>query len=128
MVKTSVELVKPKSLLKVLIRSGDVIEYVVNTLQKIPDLENQKFNLSLIRYICEIVENTNVYSSKTVALEKTNKKDVVFSILQKLYPNLTEEDKKIINGIIEDLHSSGRIKMVKRSKLIFTKIKGFFFK
>ena len=75
MVKTSVELVKPKSLLKVLIRSGDVIEYVVNTLQKIPDLENQKFNLSLIRYICEIVENTNGYSSKTVALEKTNKKE-----------------------------------------------------
>jgi hypothetical protein len=128
MVKDSVKLVKPKNLLKVLIRSGNIIDYVVETVGSIPDLEKQKFNISLIRYICEIVENTNGHSKPSIEGTKVNKKDVVFTILQKLFPSLSENDKLIIDGIIEDLHSSGRIKKVKRIWLLFVKLRSFFLK
>jgi hypothetical protein len=77
-----------------------------------------------------VVENS--YDKKTLADEKVNKKEMVFNILKKLYPNLTEADKVIIDGIIdgiiEHLHSSGRIKKVNILKLVFSALKKFFLK
>ena len=126
MVKSSVELVKPKNLLKNLKRTGDIIQVILDTLKDLPDLEKQKYNPDLILYICRVVENS--YDKKSLADEKINKKEMVFSILKKLYPSLNDNDKLVIDGIIEHLHSSGRIKKVNILKLIFATLKKFFLK
>ncbi len=126
MVKSSVELVKPKNLLKNLKRTGDIIQVILDTLKDLPDLEKQKYNPDLILYICRVVENS--YDKKSLADEKINKKEMVFSILKKLYPSLNDNDKLVIDGIIEHLHSSGRIKRVNLLKLVFATLKKFFLK
>jgi hypothetical protein len=126
MVKSSVELVKPKNLLKNLKRTGDVIQVILDTLKDLPDLEKQKYNPDLILYICRVVENS--YDKKKLADEKINKKEMVFSILKKLYPSLNDNDKLVIEGIIEHLHSSGRLKKVNLLKLVFAALKKFFLK
>jgi thymidylate kinase len=126
MVKSSVELVKPKNLLKNLKRTGDIIQVVLETLKDLPEIEKQKYNPDLILYICRIVENS--YNKKSLSDEKINKKDMVFNILKKLYPNLSDADKVIIDGIIEHLHSSGRIKKINIIKLIYSTLKKFFLK
>lgn len=72
MVKSSVELVKPKNLLKNLKRTGDIIQVILDTLKDLPDLEKQKYNPDLILYICRVVENS--YDKKSLADEKINKK------------------------------------------------------
>lgn len=126
MVKSSVELVKPKNLLKNLKRTGDIIHLVLDTLKDLPDIDKQKYNPDLILYICKVVENS--YDKKTLADEKVNKKEMVFNILKTLYPNISEADKVIIEGIIEHLHSSGRIKKVNILKLVFATLKKFFLK
>lgn len=126
MVKSSVELVKPKNLLKNLKRTGDIIQVILDTLKDLPDLEKQKYNPDLILYICRVVENS--YDKKSLADEKINKKEMVFNILKKLYPSLNDNDKLVIEGIIEHLHSSGRIKKVNILKLMFATLKKFFLK
>ena len=57
MVKTSVELIKPKNLLKNLKRSGDLIQFVIEKLKDLPDLDKQKHNPDLNLYIYKLIEN-----------------------------------------------------------------------
>lgn len=121
--KFSYELIEPKNLLKTLHRYGVLIEFVVKTLKNIPELENHKHNPDLILYICKVVENT--FKKKTIADEKINKKDTVIQIIMKLIPTITEQDKIIIDGIIEHLHSSGRIKKVSSLKVAVNFITSF---
>lgn len=126
MVKSSSALVKPKNLLKTLRRTGDVIQLVLDTLKDIPEIEKQKFNPDLILYICRVVENS--YDKKSLADQKINKKEMVFSIVKKLYPSLTEVEKQTIDQIIEHLHSSGRIKKVGIIKVVYAFLKNVLYK
>ena len=126
MVKTSVELIKPKNLLKNLKRSGDLIQFVIEKLKDLPDLDKQKHNPDLILYICKLIENT--CCKKTRSDEKVNKKETAQQIIKKLIPSINENDKIIIDGIIEHLHSSGRIKKVNILKYSYAIITKFFLK
>lgn len=126
MVKTSVTIVKPKNLLKTLKRSGDIIQFVVDTLKDTPEIEKQKHNPDLILYICKVVENA--FKKKTISDNKINKKDTVIQIIKRLIPSITEADKVIIDTIIEHLHSSGRINKVNILKYGLAYLSKFFLK
>jgi len=123
MVKTSIKLIKPKNIIKNLKRSGDIIQFILDSLKDLPELEKQKHNPDLILYICKVVENS--FTKKTIADAKINKKDTVILTIKKLIPSITEQDKIIIDGIIEHLHSSGRIKKISSLKIAVNYITSF---
>lgn len=70
-----------------------------------------KYLPSFIELVCCAIEEA--FSKPTIENKKVSKKDEAFNQLAKfLNITLTEQDKIIIGNIIEDLHSSGRIKRV----------------
>lgn len=86
----------------------------------VKDRHNLKYVVSFVLFICCLVEEA--YNNKT---SKVNKKEEVFSHISKfLNISLDENDKNIIGEIIEDLHSSRRIKRVsfltKSTKLLIS--------
>lgn len=84
---------------------GEVVNYVKENVTKMsPD----KIDPSLLRFICNIVENS--YNKKDVVDNKIDKKKVVFDVYLVLKPQCNNvEDKNILNNLIEDLHTSEQI-------------------
>lgn len=84
-----------------------------------------KFDLSLLRRLCNILENS--FEQKHEVDNKLDKKQTVLNeyIRLKQYANVyyTDEDKIIINTLIEDLHNTGQIKKVSSIKLWSRRIK-----
>ena len=109
--KANLKLVKPKNKAKVIQTFGDIQEYLIDTYKDVADKISLKFCVSFILFVCCLVEEA--YSKNTPENKKISKKDEVFNHICKfLNITLTDADKKIIDGIIEDLHSSRRIKRV----------------
>ncbi len=67
------------------------------------EMQEMRLDPEIINHICNKVEHeiTKKY--------KTDKKIVVLDIIRKLVTNLSDEDKKIISAIIENLHRTGQI-------------------
>lgn len=105
-------LVKPKTKSKVIQGTQFILEQIENNYSKIPNKADLKYLPSFILYICCLVEEA--YSNKgNLENGKVNKKDEVFKIINEfLKTPLSEQDKKLITEIIEDLHTSKRIKRV----------------
>ena len=105
-------LVKPKTKSKVIQGTQFILEQIETNYAKIPNKADLKYLPSFILYVCCLVEEA--YSNKkNLENGKLNKKEEVFKIIiEFIKVNLTEQDKKLISEIIEDLHTSGRIKRV----------------
>lgn len=86
-----------------------------------------KYLSSFILFVCCCVEES--YSKKSRQNKKIDKKiEVLEHIATFISQPLSDADKRIIEEIVEDLHSSKRIKRVSFiDKLVFT-IGNFFFK
>ncbi len=123
----NLELLKPSNKSKVILSSSVILEYLEKNYGKVPDKASLKFIPSFILYICCCVEEAYA-NKKNIENAKVNKKDEVFKLIDEfLKLKLTEQDKKQITEIIEDLHSSGRIKKVSYiSKSIYW-LSSFFF-
>ena len=67
-----------------------------------------------IELICNLVEN-KYNAIKKLHRKKINKKEVVLTLIRK-FLNLTEAETKMIDSIIEHLHTTGRIKLISFSK------------
>ncbi len=103
--------IKPKNKAKILKTASDIQIYLNDTYSDIPDKSSLKYVVSFILFVCCLVEEA--YSKKKIENKKVNKKDEVFNHMSKfLNVTLNDQDKKIIGEIIEDLHSSQRIKKV----------------
>jgi hypothetical protein len=108
----NLDLLKPSNKSKVVVNSSVILEYIENNFGKIQDKQSLKYLPSFILYICCCVEET--YSNKkNIENSKVNKKDEVIKLISEFIKvQLNEQDKKLISEIIEDLHSSRRIKKV----------------
>jgi len=117
--KKSMHLVRPKLQALAVTDKTDIDNYINSVYDGITDKNQLKFLPSFILFVCCVVEE--VYCKKSKHHSKINKKDeVLHHICNFLAIALTEPEKLIIQNIIEDLHSSGRIKRVSFvSKLIF---------
>ena len=124
MVKSSVDLVKPKNLLSVLQSNGDLASYIADKLKEVPNLYENRCNPDLILYICNCIENN--LNKNTIASSKVDKKALFFQILFKLIPIIPDSDKVIIDQILEHLHSSGQIAKVGVFKTSISFVKSFF--
>jgi hypothetical protein len=103
--------IKPKNKAKILKTANDIQIYLNDTYSDIPDKSSLKYVVSFILFVCCLVEEA--YSKNKIENKKVNKKDEVFNHISKfLNVSLNDQDKTIIGEIIEDLHSSQRIKKV----------------
>jgi len=108
---SNLKLIKPKNKAKTIQTFGDIQDFLTETYKDIPDKTQLKYLVSFILFVCCLVEEA--YSKNTPENKKISKKDEVFNHINKfLTLQLNEQDKKIIGEIIEDLHSSRRIKKV----------------
>lgn len=108
---SNLKLIKPKNKAKAIQTFGDIQDFLNETYKDIPDKSQLKYLVSFILFVCCLVEEA--YSKNTPENKKISKKDEVFNHITKfLNVSLNDQDKKIIGEIIEDLHSSRRIKRV----------------
>ena len=125
--KTSMKLVKPKLQALAVTDKSEIDNYILSVYEGITARQSLKFLPSFILFVCCVVEEC--YSKRSVHHAKIDKRaEVLKHISSFLSVQLSESDQTIISSIIEDLHSSKRIKKVSMvQKVIFT-IGSFFLK
>jgi hypothetical protein len=113
------KLVRPKLQAHAITDKTEIDNYIKSVYDGIVDKNSLRYLPSFILFVCCVVEEC--YAKKTIHNSKINKRDEVLQhICNFLGTPFSETDKNIIISIIEDLHSSGRIKRVSFvSKLIF---------
>lgn len=121
------KLVKPKLQALAVTDKSEIDNYILSVYEGITERQSLKFLPSFILFVCCVVEEC--YSKRSVHHSKIDKRaEVLKHIASFLSVQLSESDQKIISSIIEDLHSSKRIKRVSMvQKVIFT-IGSFFLK
>ncbi len=122
-----IKLVKPKSIALNIASFNEIQSYIDDTYKEVSDKNRLKYLSSFILFVCCIIEEA--YQPRNLQNKKVDKKEEVLKHISTfLGINLTEEEQRVIGDIIEDLHSSRRIKRVSfLSKAIFT-IGSFFLK
>lgn len=121
------KLIKPKLAAESITDKTEIDNYINSVYEGVTDKNSLKFLPSFILFVACVVEEC--YSTRSIHKSKINKKQEVFEHMSVFLGYLlSEQDKNIISNIIEDLHSSKRIKKVSMvSKLIFH-IGNFFLK
>ena len=102
---------------------GEIVGFVKENIKK---LSSDKIDPSLLRFICNVIENS--YTKKDVIDHKIDKKKVVIDVYIILKPSANNTDDRImLDKMIEDLHSSGGILKVSRLKYYYKQIKNQLF-
>jgi hypothetical protein len=86
---------------------NELIEFVIKEIQKIPNYQELKNNLELIRFVCNMLEN--LISNNN---EKIDKKQTVIDIISQLFCTFSDEDKKAISNHVQFLFDNKFIKKV----------------
>ena len=121
--KFQASLVKLSGTASVDVLINEIVNYVNENVKKMsPD----KIDLSLLRFLGNVVENS--YNKKDVVDGKVNKKKVVIDVYIVLKPQCNnQEDKNILDKLIEDLHTSKQILKVSRIRYYYKLIKNHLF-
>ena len=102
---------------------GEIVEFVKENIKK---LSSDKIDPSLLRFICNVIENS--YTKKDVIDNKIDKKKVVIDVYIILKPAAnTTDDRIILDKMIEGLHTSGGILKVSRLKYYYKLVKNQLF-
>lgn len=103
--------IKPINKAKNISNFSDIQNYLNDTYVDVADKTSLKYLVSFILFVCCLVEEA--YAKKSIQNKKMDKKEEVYKHIEKfLAVALNPQDKNIIGEIIEDLHSSRRIKRV----------------
>ena len=123
----NLSLIKPQTKSKVIQGTSFILEQLEANYSKLTNKAELKYLPSFILYVCCLVEEA--YSSKrNLENGKLNKKEKVLEIMTEfLKISLTEQDKRLIGEIIEDLHTSRRIQKVSYLSKTFFHLSSFFF-
>jgi len=106
-----IQLVKPKSIALNIASFNEIQSYIDDTYKEVSDKSRLKYLSSFILFVCCIIEEA--YQPRNIQNKKVDKKDeVIKHIATFLNVPLSEEERRVIGDIIEDLHSSRRIKRV----------------
>jgi hypothetical protein len=99
--------------------ASDIIQFVE---QHVKLMNHDKIDPSLLRYLCNIVENS--YNKSNAVDDKIDKKKLVIDIYLKLKPHCdNNEDKQVIEKLIEDFHTNGDIKQISTWSYIYKYLK-----
>jgi len=122
-----IKLVKPKSIALNIASFNEIQSYIDDTYKDVSDKSRLKYLSSFILFVCCIIEEA--YQPRNIQNKKVDKREeVLHHIASFLQVPLTDDERRVIGDIIEDLHSSRRIKRVSfLAKTVFT-IGSFFLK
>ena len=95
------ELIDYKNELNTHVVRNNLIDKIVEKINKIPKHQELRLNPELILLVCNIVEIT------------ISKKDVVIDVFKQLNHVSCENDLNLLKSLIEFLHSNDKIKKVK---------------
>ncbi len=99
--------------------ASEIIQFVE---QHVKLMNHDKIDPSLLRYLCNIVENS--YNKSNSVDDKIDKKKLVVDIYLKLKPHSdNNEDKQVIEKLIEDFHTNGDIKKISTLSYIYKYLK-----
>ena len=101
--------IKETDKIKRLVKLSELSKSIVAKIQAMPEVNELKFDLDIILYVCEIIEN-NIKQTETKSIDKKN---IVIGILQKCYP-FTAPELIILNKMIEFLHSNHLTKQISK--------------
>ena len=92
---------------------NEIIDFVIKEIQKIPNYQEMKNNLELIRFVCNMLENLITNNN-----EKIDKKQTVIDIISQLFCFFNEDDKKAIANQVQFLFDNKFIKKVSMIKIL----------
>jgi len=115
-----ISLVKPKSIALNIMSFKEIQAYIDDTYKDVPDKGRLKYLSSFILFVCCILEEA--YQPRNIQNQKVDKKNEAIKHIETfLAIQLKEEERRVIGDIIEDLHSSHRIRRVSfLAKTLFT--------
>ena len=101
----------------------EIVSYIR---QSIKNVSAAKIDPSLLRFICNVVENS--YSKKSVEQNKIDKKKIAIDVYCILKPIANSaDDRAMLDSLIEDFHTSGQILKVSRLKYYYKLVKNQLF-
>ena len=111
--------IKPKHKAKLLIGPQNILEQIELNFGKVADRNALKLIPSFVEFVGCLIEEAYT-SHSNVDKKKINKKEELLkAIADFTKTNLTEQEKKQLSEIIEDLHTSGRFKKFSYLSQIF---------
>ena len=121
--KFQASLVKLNGSSSVEVLIGEIVSFVNENIKKVsPD----KIDPSLLRFLCNLVENS--YTKKDVIDNKIDKKKVVVDVYMILKPHANNaEDRITLDKLVEDFHSSKQILKVSRLRYYYKLLKNHLF-
>ena len=114
-------IIVPKNELLANIKFNKLVEYIVKEIQNIPEHQQFRNDLELIKLICNIIEN------KVVKKDEVDKKAAVVEGLKRAF-NLADSELKNIDTFIEFLHKNKKIKKLSCLKKYIIPTGKFFLK
>ena len=109
-------IIQPKNSLLSDKRFGDIKEIILKRLQEFQNIDKYKFNNEFLSLACSLIEHLVKKD------DKINKKELLLSIYDVLFPNISLEDKQQISSNVEFLLDNKQIKKVSNYKLFKSSI------
>ena len=124
----NLSLIKPTSKSKTIQGHSLILQEVKKHYDMLPNKHTLLYVPSFLLYIASLIEEC--YKNKrNLDNGKVDKKNELFLIVGEfLNVSLTEEQRRIISEIVEDLHSSNRIKPFRIHSQLFHHVSKFFLK
>ena len=97
-----------KHSLKTHIYSENVLSTILQMVVNIPSLKSLKLDIELTLHICKLIE-----SLMQNIKEKIDKKQLCIEILITLFPELSDDEKKLLGNQVQFLFNNKKIKIVK---------------
>ena len=117
---SKIELVKFKNTLRTFNSSVSLADAIFNKVVQIPKFQDLQQDVELILFICSSVENGLKNDVKT------DKKQMVLDIMNKIFPTLTQEEQTFIGNTIQFLFNNGAIVRFSDWYHLFLKVVQFF--
>ena len=112
--------VKLKHSLKHLELERQLIDIIDERVKELPEYKKLRLSSELIKFVCNLVENTNFdYDKKKKRRIKINKKELVIKTLNNIF-DYAEAEKVLVDERIEFLWNNGDIKKIPLIKQIIS--------
>jgi hypothetical protein len=105
--------------MKMFIQSNVIQDQVIKHIQTVPNYQNLKYNMQLVHYICQLIEDTIDKGNSKKKQNKIDKKQLVTTILQQLF-QLNPNEIQMIEGVIECFVTNNFVKKKTKLKKLFT--------
>ena len=110
-------LIIPKNDLAQELKTVEIKNAIITRLEKIENLQDYKLNNEFLVLVCNLIE---YYVKKKYNIDKSN---LLISIYDRIFANLTDEEKSTIRQNIQFIWNNGHIKKIAYYKLMFCGIK-----